>query len=181
MLLLALTAGGLVIWYLVRKYRRDPFKKVRARVPTVFAPSGVGPGCEFRFAKDSESAIRIRWHDPPGPKSICMIMRDVQVAGASQPSAKANILSFIAGTERSLVLARDPQNKFDKNAIKVVGNWKNVNGTATSGQLGWVPSETAKEAIEEAGSAYVQFYATLRTIFLPSAGKSAGLRFDMWA
>ncbi|MGO9019193.1 MAG: HIRAN domain-containing protein [Syntrophobacteraceae bacterium] len=148
--------------------------------PIVTDPSDVQPGEEFRLEKDPKNVIRIRWRKPQEATYPYMAVKDVSVAGISQANVRTNVLSFIAGTERSLALVRDPQNKFDKNAIKVIGNWKTKSGGTNSGQLGWVPREIAEEIAEDKDLANAHLYPTLRTIFLPSAGKSAGLRFDIW-
>ena len=113
-------------WRSLEDFRNEhsPSTTTRLTFPIVTDPSGVRPGEEFRLERDTIDVIRIRRKKPQKATYPTIAVKDVPVAGVSQARAKANVLSFIGGTERSLALVRDPQNKFDKNAIKVIGYWK---------------------------------------------------------
>ena len=154
---------------------------VRFAIPIVEDASDVEPGGEFRLEKDAEDVIRIRRKRPPQATLPTILIKDVPVAGVSRPEAVKNVIAFIAGKDRSLALVRDRANRFDKNAIKVIGKWKDRGAGSGSAQLGWVPRATAREIAQDKELEGSELYASLRTIFLPSSGKSPGLRFDIWA
>jgi len=155
--------------------------RVQFAIPIVEDSSHVAPGDEFRLENDPEDVIRIRRKRPPQATFPTILIKDVPVAGVSQPEARKNVMMFIAGKDRSRALVRDRGNRFDKNAIKVIGKWEDRGRGAGSAQLGWIPREIAKEIAQDKKLAGLDLYASLRAIFLPSPGKAPGLRFDIWA
>jgi hypothetical protein len=65
-----------------------------------------------------------------------------------------------------------------KNAIEVIGHWKDKEGKECSDLLGYVPRELAARLAQEAPSA--NLVATLETLIFPRRKKSPGIRFSVW-
>jgi hypothetical protein len=103
----------------------------------------------------------------------------VEVAGISQPDARAAAEAFCAGEQQYLELERDPDNAFDPNSIKVIGVWTE-SGTKTERreQIGWMPRALAAMIATAAPEAPLA--ATVRVVFLPRPDAGPGLRFDVW-
>jgi hypothetical protein len=83
-------------------------------------------------------------------KKVGLFSRDVPVAGISFPDALENSTAFIAGCDRFLLLERDPGNRHDPNAIRVIGRWHGASGSEHQMQIGWVPREVAARIAFEA-------------------------------
>ena len=142
----------------------------------VISPEEVPPfDYEFRFPGDPPHWVRLR---QPAPEGAEFLAQGIEVAGISFDSARENALSFAYGKERSLEVKRDPLNPYDKNAVEVIGHWKDEKGKECSGLLGYVPKELAYRLAREAPEA--QLYATLETVILPRRKKSPGIRFSVW-
>lgn len=157
------------------------FKEWQQRVAKNQAASDIEPGADFRFQEDPDTLIRVKFKKPARATQPAMIFRNIPVVGASQLEERRNIALFITGIDRSLRLERDRGNQHDKNAIRVMGAWKGRNNNVTgSGQLGWVPREIAAEIAEDKELRDMELLPTLRTMYLPSAEKLPGLRFDIW-
>ena len=76
------------------------------------------------------------------------------------------------GTDREVILERDPANKIDPNAIKVIGRWSDSTGLPHEAQLGWVPAKVAAQIDLD-----VPIRATVEAMFRPRLGK---IRLDVW-
>jgi hypothetical protein len=127
---------------------------------------------------DREHVIRIRFNLPVSGKPIRLFARDVPVAGISFPEVLENAKAFIAGCDRSLLLERDPGNRHDPNAIRVIGRWHGAAGSMCEMQIGWVPRDIAARIADRAECAPI--YGTLTTLFKPDEGRNPGIRFGIW-
>ena len=126
---------------------------------------------DYRLSDDPPEAIRINQAAPKGlPKRLADF---ITVAGVS--FQQANAISFVKGTGREIELERDPTNKYDKNAIKVIGTWFDQEENEYEELLGWVPAELAKEI-----PADIRIGATIKSMYVARSGKNAGLRIDIW-
>jgi hypothetical protein len=135
-----------------------------------------------RGAGSQTEQSRIVWVNEGRPPGMTrQLGHNVKVAGISQPMAQAAASQFLAeeSVECSLSLERDPSNEFDRHAIKVIGNWKDGRGIAHRKQLGWVPREDAREIAKEAP--VEPLGVSLQGYFPPGAGRSPGIRIDIWA
>ena len=130
---------------------------------------------EFRYPGDPPHWVRIR---QPSPEGALLFAQGVEVAGISFEGTRENALHFAYGKERSLELKRDPLNPYDKNAVEVIGRWRDAQGKERSGLLGYVPRELALRLAQEASSSHL--YVTLETLILPRRKKSPGIRFSVW-
>jgi hypothetical protein len=65
-----------------------------------------------------------------------------------------------------------------KNAIEVIGHWKDKEGKECSGLLGYVPRELAANLAQEFPKAKI--FATLEILIFPRRKKSPGIRFSVW-
>ncbi len=128
---------------------------------------------DFRYPNDPPHMIRIFQNSPGG----LTYTRDVEVAGISRDDACVNAEALIRGTDRHLTLERDPANPYDRNAIKVIGFWRDNNGNERSGQIGWVPKETARDIAKEHPDAPLA--ATIRKMFTPDKKRSPGMIIDI--
>jgi len=142
----------------------------------VISPEEIPPfDYEFRFPGDPPHWVRLR---QPAPEGAEFLAQGVEVAGISFEGTRENAFHFAYGKERSLELRRDPLNPYDKNAVEVIGRWRDAQGKERSGLLGYVPKELAARLAREAPEA--QLYATLETVILPRRKKSPGIRFSVW-
>jgi hypothetical protein len=112
-------------------------------VRVVSSPFETQPGEEYRLHRDLAHVVRIRFKLPVTGKQVGLFARDVPVAGISFPEALENAKAFIAGCDRSLLLERDPGNRHDPNAIRVIGRWRGASGSEHAMQIGWLPREVA--------------------------------------
>jgi len=153
-----------------------PFSRPPEKDLPVISPEEAFPfNQEFRYPGDPPHWIRLRQPPPEGAK---LFAQGIEVAGISFESTQESALSFSYGKERSLELRRDPQNPYDKNAIEVIGHWRDEEGKEHSGLLGYVPRELALRLAKDALSA--ELFATLETLILPRRRKSPGIRFSVW-
>ena len=120
----------------------------------------------------------VRFHEAD-PEGFSRRGQDVAVVDFSHSGREAAIKSFVQGRSRRLELERDPDNKDDPNAIKVIGIWKTHLGRPRRGQLGWVPEELAEWLMAETFDG--PFVATLTALFKPRRGKPPGIRMDVWS
>ena len=100
------------------------------------------------------------------------------VAGISFPDALESATAFIAGRDRSLLLERDPGNRHDPNAIRVITRWLDTTRSEHAMQIGWVPREVGARIAFEAEGASI--YGVLTTLFKPDEGRNPGIRFGIW-
>lgn len=126
---------------------------------------------DYRRPDDPTWVIRIEQPRPKGlPKKVANF---IDVAGISRQQENAK--AFIKGLDRALELERDPRNKYDKNAIKVIGVWYDSGGNEYREQLGWVPANVAKDIPSN-----IAIGATIESMYKPRPGMNAGLRIDIW-
>ena len=128
--------------------------------------------------RDLAHVVRIRFKSPVTGKKVGLFSRDVPVAGISFPDALENATAFIAGCDRSLLLERDPGNRHDPNAIRVIGRWRGASGSEHQMQIGWVPKDIAARISSEVESAPI--YGVLTALFKPDEGRNPGIRFGIW-
>jgi hypothetical protein len=109
------------------------------------------------------------------------IARDVSVAGISRPEHREAASEFVIGSEQLLTLEREPLNSEDRNAIAVIGTWKDrATGAVRSQYLGYVPREVASEIVVETCETD-PLAASIWLMFKAVPGKqSPGLLFDIW-
>jgi len=65
-----------------------------------------------------------------------------------------------------------------KNAIEVIGHWKDKEGKECSGLLGYLPRELAARLAQDTSS--FRLFATLETLIFPRRKKFPGIRFSVW-
>jgi hypothetical protein len=85
-----------------------------------------------------------RWIDPNRPDGVQIFIQRVYVAGVHP---RSGIDEFLAGSDISLALEREPQNPHDRNAIKVIGILKTAFSTRRF-HVGYVPREIAQQIVE---------------------------------
>ena len=85
---------------------------------------------------------RFKFDIPAGEK---IYEPDFEIAGAHHYTS--DIASVMSKQGTSFYLKPEPQNKFDSNAIAVVGQTKNWLGTKIR-KVGYLPSEIAKRVVE---------------------------------
>jgi hypothetical protein len=134
----------------------------------------------FRLTDDPPTTIRIRQsyaaellqgHDTVEE------YRNTMVAGTSHRPEAVN--SFVLGTNQTVFVKHEPL-KGHPNALAVHGTWKDKGGHSQNKQLGYVPSEEAKEIAKQVKTIPDHtFAAKLWALFLPTRKKSAGIRFDL--
>lgn len=144
--------------------------------PIVVDPYARGYDSGFRLADDPEYVIRINQRHPKGlPRKIAEF---VAVAGIMQPEPLANACAFISGSHRRIELLRVLDNSVDPNAIAVHGRWS-AGDVEKAGRLGFLPVEVSSEIARNLGDSAIG--ATLKVMYEPIAGRSPGLRLDVWA
>lgn len=150
--------------------RRSSPPKERLKVaPVIEDPTKRGDG-EYRRANDDINVIRINQQPPKGLGK--KLINYTSVAGLSYRYDDA--LAFIHGSNREVVLQREPNNPVDKNAIAVHGAWSDATGRRTK-QLGYLRREDAEKL------ANAQFFgATVDAMYQPYKDKSMGIRISIW-
>ena len=143
--------------------------------PVISDPKKIEPDKPYRRRDDPESIIRMRQSRPKGFNKRASAYW-VAVAGISERTSVAE--SFFCGANQRITLARDPKNEYDENAIKVLGAWDDSSGSPQQDQLGWIPKDAAKEIAKDYPDK--PLIGTIEVIFLPSEGKSGGIRINVW-
>lgn len=143
--------------------------------PVVTDPHSRGIEREFRLSNDPEYMIRINQQPPPGlPRKLAEF---VAVAGITQPDTLPMARAFISGSSRKLELVRILDHPVDPNAIAVIGHW--IEGdTEHTARLGYLPADVAAKVAKVASD--IPIGATLKVMYAPAAGRSPGLRLDIW-
>lgn len=95
-----------------------------------------------------------RYHlqDNPIPEGYKILIERVDVKGVENYAAAA--IGFINGENQSLQLAHEPANKFDKNAVMVIGSWWE-HGERQGGKLGYLPRKCAEYLVSSPHAKYV--------------------------
>jgi hypothetical protein len=103
--------------------------------------------------------------DQPIPDGYRIYADRIEVAGIANYRTDAE--SFISAGEKWVELQRDPQNAFDRNAIKVIGCKKGFFGTKRL-MLGYVPRDVARVMVESGVAEIIQ--ARLLKTYLGKGG-----------
>jgi hypothetical protein len=132
---------------------------------------------EFRRPDDPEKVIRINQKSPKGlPKKL---YEYINVSGVTHNTRIDNVKDFIInGSKRNIMLIREPENLYDKNAVKVIGNWIDKTMNQKKEQLGYIPSEIAADLAKKYKDARIS--ATIKALFIPVGQESPGIRIDIW-
>ncbi len=86
-------------------------------------------------------------HKPPKEYKK-KIAKGLTVAGLYQYEKSA--LKFINGENHSIILEREPENKYDANAIKVIAEW--VEGSKNKSEIvGYVPKDISAKIAKHSG------------------------------
>ena len=141
-----------------------------------------GTDDEYRLPFDGPHVIRLNQQWPEGIGAaifnMCGELRDgIPVAGVSQRKAKKNLSGLIYGTARRIELVRDPDNPHDKNAIKVIGYWRDSEGMDHQGHIGWVPAGFADDIAEH--NIDVPLGAIITLMYQPWRGRNPGIRLNI--
>ncbi len=125
------------------------------------------------YREPGDSVYIVRFNSPI-VDSATRIGKNVQVMGVSFRKDGANRFAF--GYHQWCALEFEPTNEYDKNAIKVIGYWDNDenNDDPEHGHIGYIPKMKAKLW---AGKRMI---ARVRTVFMPIAGRTVGIRIDVW-
>lgn len=127
-------------------------------------------GREYRRTKDDVNVIRV--NQRPAKGLAKKFINYTSVAGLRYRYDDA--LAFIHGSNREIILQREPNNPFDKNAIAVYGAWSDASGRQTR-QLGYLRREEAEKM-----TSLQLFGATLDAMYQPYKDKSIGIRVSVW-
>jgi len=141
-------------------------------VPIIDLPPERGFNRDFRKSADDLNVIKVNQYQPEGfPRKV---EEFISIAGITQEGRQKDAVKFMSGKERQIELRREPNNPYDNNAIEVYGHYV-LEGKSHSCKLGYLPAKTAKELLEED-----EIRATLKVMYYPLEGKSAGIRIDLW-
>ena len=131
---------------------------------------------EFRRPDDPENVIRINQNPPMGlPKKL---YEYISVSGVTQSARIEFVKDFINGNNRNIELLREPENSYDKNAVKVIGHWVDSVGSQKSAQIGYLPAETALIISKDYKD--LKIGATIKALYAPIGSKGPGIRIDIW-
>jgi len=124
---------------------------------------------------DPPHVLRLSQEWPPGIDAELAMA--VAVAGISFQPALTHARAFMAGRGQTITLERDPSNRHDRHAIKVIGHWLDRQGHAHQERLGWVPSEIAADIAREYPEGPLG--ARITTLFHERPGMSPGIRMHI--
>lgn len=113
----------------------------------------------------------------PTKRFTKQIASGVSVAGISH--RKEVVKQLIKGSGRKIILEKEPDNAYDKNAIKVIGRWIDEQGNEMKQLVGYVPKEIAKKIAEKYSDNDI--LGCLLVIYQPKENKNAGMVFDIYA
>ena len=157
-------------------------KKPLIEAPVYDTPRDAPKNSPYRLPNDPNYVMRVNqdWPEGIGAYLIPNVGPNrygVPVTGTSQKEAALNLVSMMYGTEQRVELIRDPLNKHDPNAIKVIGYWIDSEGKQQEGQIGWVPAHITKMIAESypdgpLGARINRFYQLVR-------GRNPGIRIDI--
>ena len=165
----ALVVGAVVFIFIERLLARSSGEPADLPSGNSRAPN---PSSDWH---DNPNVVQFNEYAPTG-FDFCLAW-EAPVAGISFNESAAE--SFVRGTSQHLELLREPGNRFDKNAIAVLGSWIDSSGEVRHRvMLGHLPREVA--AAVAARGPDVKIAAALRIMFEPMDGKGAGLRVNVW-
>lgn len=105
-----------------------------------------GTGIWGIFLKKSAWRGKERWVTLDFPEGMSLFFADEEVAGVQH--RLPNLRAFAKGRNHALRLEREPNNRHDPNAIKVIGIYKGLFFTHRV-HIGYVPAEIAEEIAEQ--------------------------------
>lgn len=137
----------------------------------------------YRSPGDDINVIRVNYKDPKG---CVRVAKNIAVAGVTFRLDSAT--RFVFGKQQYLRLVPEPDNKYDPNAIKVMGHyWSKETSEWKEEHVGYIPKKLAATLGEiESFTASIsneldnRNYVVLKTMFVPHQGKSPGIRMDIW-
>ncbi len=152
-------------------------KKSRKPAPIITDYYERGIEKEFRRPDDPENIIRINQKVPKGlPKKL---YEYISVAGVAHSTRIESVKDFIInGNNRNIELIREPENLYDKNAVKVIGHWSDNVGNQKSTQIGYLPAETALKIAKDYKD--VEIGVTIKALYMPVGPKSPGIKIGIW-
>lgn len=131
---------------------------------------------EYRRDYDPQNLRRIKQSRPNGLGNA--VATFAKVAGISKGEARLNAEVMSRASYLWLELERAPF-EGHPNAIKVLGKWRDADGTERSGQIGWVPSDLAERIAVEIPDEPLS--AELVAVFQATKDKNVGMRMDVFA
>ena len=137
--------------------------------PIVYPMQSKEVGDHFRNPGDDMNVVRVFNPDPDG---CVRVAKNLAVAGVS--FRPGEVTAFVFGNEQSLTLVAEPTNKYDPNAIMVMGSHQDNDGQWHEEHIGYVPKKLAATAKAD------ELIVKLKTMFVPYQGKSPGVRMDLW-
>lgn len=148
-----------------------PTYEVTSHIPVIDEPSKREYNTPYRKSSDGDNIARINQKSPKGtPKKVAEF---VLVVGIS--NYQKDVMKVISSSNYSFELEKEPENTYDKNAIKVLGIAEN-DGKEESVLVGYIPKEVAEEITN-----YKKLKCTVCVIYFPTSSKSVGLRLDIWS
>ena len=166
--------AGIIIYWII-KYSSPSQPKIASEPKTK----------EFKFLILDDNEVppkniwyrRSRWHDSyflrmdtEWSKDWANYTAEEHVAGASYEDRARQFIILGDQPDFTIYLEREPTNKYDKNAIKVMGK-ATVDGNITVEQLGYLSKETAANLKEEQ-----ELEARPYSVYFPHEEISFGLR-----
>ncbi|QQK80690.1 hypothetical protein HUG20_12805 [Salicibibacter cibi] len=144
--------------------------KLSPKVPTIDDPTKRKLNEAYRRSGDPENMIRVNQPKPKGTSK--KVIEFVPIAGIQKREKDA--LKFATSENISLELEKEANNPYDKNAVKVYGNYT-INENENTIFLGYVPGKYTEQL-----SSYNTLNATIKTIYFPTEKKGIGFRMDIW-
>ena len=145
-----------------------------------------GKHFQFEILDDYEEAPLGRWYrfnrwmapnilkmESTWNKEWKLFSAEEDVRGVTRDNRQDDFLIMGDQEDFKIFLERERQNKFDPNAIKVMG-FATVNGQPMVKQLGYVSKETAKSLKDE-----IDLDARPRIVYLPYEERNYGLRIQL--
>ena len=145
-----------------------------------------GKHFKFEILDDYEEAPLGRWYrfnrwmapnilkmESTWNKEWKLFSAEEDVRGVTRDNRQDDFLIMGDQEDFKIFLERERQNKFDPNAIKVMG-FATVNGQPMVKQLGYVSKETAKSLKDE-----IDLDARPRIVYLPYEERNYGLRIQV--
>ena len=145
-----------------------------------------GKHFQFEILDDYEEAPLGRWYrfnrwmapnilkmESTWNKEWKLFSAEEDVRGVTRDNRQDDFLIMGDQEDFKIFLERERQNKFDPNAIKVMG-FATVNGQPMVKQLGYVSKETAKSLKDE-----IDLDARPRIVYLPYEERNYGLRIQV--
>jgi len=147
-------------------------------IPVVAADADHPENQPFRYDHDEPHEARLRQKRPDGFTTKLGYYE--YVAGFARPEYRRQSEAFMRGADWRLELVRDPGNRYDPNAVKVMGVWRDRHtGETLRAQIGWIPRERAAKIAGRAAPD-APLAATIDRIFQPTGESWLGLRISIW-